>query len=89
VVGNVVWTAIAALFYGYVTLKTESLLPAMIVHYLGNLFVGAITAYIQASATISAVAIYGVLFTFGIFPTILMLLWTRFFAAQYLAIQAP
>ena len=33
-IGNVVWAAILGLFYGYVTLKTNSLLPAMIVHYL-------------------------------------------------------
>ena len=46
-VGNIVWAAILGLFYGYVTLKTGSLLPAMIVHYLGNLFVSAINAYIQ------------------------------------------
>ena len=79
VVGNVVWASITGLFYGYVTLKTDSLLPAMIVHYLGNLFVGAITAYIQANGSVQEVAIYGIVFTFGIIPTILMMLWTRVF----------
>jgi membrane protease YdiL (CAAX protease family) len=74
-----VWAAILGLFYGYVTLKTGSLLPAMIVHYLGNLFVSATNAYIQANASIQAVAVYGVVFTFGIIPTILMILWTRLF----------
>jgi membrane protease YdiL (CAAX protease family) len=44
--GQVVWAAILGLFYGYVTLKTGSLLPAMLVHYLGNLLVAAINAYI-------------------------------------------
>ncbi|MGD2148371.1 MAG: CPBP family intramembrane metalloprotease [Anaerolineae bacterium] len=78
-VGNVVWAAIIGLFYGYVTLKTDSLLPAMIVHYLGNLFVGAITAYIQANGSVQQVAVYGIVFTFGIIPTILMILWTRVF----------
>jgi membrane protease YdiL (CAAX protease family) len=79
VVGNVVWAAIIGLFYGYVTLKTDSLLPAMIVHYLGNLFVGAITAYIQANGSVQEVAVHGIVFTFGIIPTILMMLWTRVF----------
>jgi len=87
VVGNIVWTAITGLFYSYVTLKTDSLLPAMIVHYLANLFVAAITAYVQTNASVSAVAVYGVLFTFGIVPTILMILWTRFFTAHWTSIQ--
>jgi membrane protease YdiL (CAAX protease family) len=86
-VGNVVWAAIIGLFYGYVTFKTDSLLPAMIVHYLGNLFVGTITAYIQANASTSVVALYGIVFTFGIIPTSLMILWTRFFAAHWPGIQ--
>jgi membrane protease YdiL (CAAX protease family) len=82
--GNIVWAAILGLFYGYVTLKTGSLLPAMIVHYLGNLFVSAINAYIQANASIPELAIYGVVFTFGIIPTALMILWTRFFTTRWL-----
>jgi membrane protease YdiL (CAAX protease family) len=32
VAGQAVWAAILGLFYGYVTIKTNSLLPAMIVH---------------------------------------------------------
>ena len=81
--GNVVWAAILGLFYGYVTLKADSLLPAMIVHYLGNLFVSAINAYIQANASVQDVAIYGMVFTFGILPTALMILWTHFFITRW------
>jgi len=86
-VGNVVWAAIFGLFYGYVTLKTDSLLPAMIVHYLGNLFVGEMTAYIQANGSVQEVAVYGIVFTFGIIPTILMILWTRVFTTHWPSIQ--
>ncbi|MBE0699514.1 MAG: CPBP family intramembrane metalloprotease [Anaerolineaceae bacterium] len=50
--GQIVWAAILGLFYGYVTLKTGSLLPAMLVHYLGNLFMSALNAYIQNNAPI-------------------------------------
>jgi membrane protease YdiL (CAAX protease family) len=39
VVSMALWTAFLGLFYGYVTLKSDSLLPAMMVHYLANLFV--------------------------------------------------
>jgi membrane protease YdiL (CAAX protease family) len=82
--GNVLWAAILGLFYGYVTLKADSLLPAMIVHYLGNLFLSAINAYIQANASIQALAVYGIVFTFGIIPTALMILWTRLFSSRWL-----
>ena len=77
VAGQVIWAAILGLFYGYVTLKTNSLLPVMIVHYLSNLFVSALNANIQANATMPEQALYGIIFTFGAVPTILMILWTR------------
>lgn len=86
-IGNVIWAAIMGLFYGYVTLRTGSLLPAMIVHYLGNLLVDAITAHLQANASIQTLAVYGIIFTFGIAPTILMILWTRFFTTHWPNIQ--
>jgi len=87
--GQVVSAAILGLFYGYITLKTGSLLPAMIVHYLGNFFVSATNAYIQANASIQSVAVYGVVFTFGIIPTILMILWTGLFTTRWPIIQKP
>ncbi len=77
VAGQVVWTIILGTFYGYVFVKTRSLLPVMIVHYLGNVFVGSITSYLTANASIDAQAIYGVLFTYGLIPSLLMILWSR------------
>ncbi len=77
VTGQAIWSAIIGLFYGYVTLKTNSLLPAMIVHYLGNLFVPALNAYIQTNATIQEQVLNGIVFTLGAVPTILMILWVR------------
>ncbi len=85
--GQVVWAAILGLFYGYVTIKSDSLLPAMIVHYLGNLFIAAINAYIQNNASVPVQAVYGVVFTLGIIPTILMILWTRLFTTRWPIIQ--
>jgi membrane protease YdiL (CAAX protease family) len=79
VAGQVIWAAILGLFYGYVTLKTESLLPAMSVHYLSNLFVSALNASIQMNATIVEQAIYGIIFTLGAVPVALMILWARGF----------
>jgi membrane protease YdiL (CAAX protease family) len=84
---QVVWAAILGLFYGYVTLKTGSLLPAMLVHYLGNLLIAAINAYIQKNAPVPVQAAYGVVFTLGILPAILMMLWTRLFTTWWPMIQ--
>ena len=81
--GAVVWAFILGLFYGYITTKTGSLLPAMLVHYLGNLFVAAINAYIQNNASVPVQAVYGIVFTLGIIPAILMALWTRFFTTRW------
>ena len=89
VAGQAVWAAILGLFYGYVTLKTNSLLPAMIVHYLSNLFVSALNAYIQTNATIPEQALYGIIFTFGAVPTILMILWVRGYTSWVKMIPAP
>ena len=79
VAGQAVWAAILGLFYGYITLKTNSLLPAMIVHYLHNLFVSALNAYIQTNATIPEQVLYGINFTLGAVPVVLMILWVRGF----------
>jgi membrane protease YdiL (CAAX protease family) len=87
--GQIVWATILGLFYGYVTIKTGSLVPAMIVHYLGNLFIAAINAYIQTSASVPVQAVYGIVFTLGIIPTILMIFWTRFFTTRWPIIQKP
>ncbi len=81
VAGQAIWSTIIGLFYGYVTLKTESLLPAMIVHYLGNFFVTALNAYIQTHASISEQVFYGITFTLGVVPVILMCLWVRVYSS--------
>lgn len=81
VAGMAVWAAILGLFYGYITLKTGSLLPAMLVHYLGNFFVSALNAYIQSNASIPVQVYYGVTFTLGVIPVVLMSLWVRVFTS--------
>jgi membrane protease YdiL (CAAX protease family) len=77
VAGQVVWAFVLGLFYGYLFVKTGSLLPNMIVHYLSNVFVGTLNHYVQTSASMEIQALYGVIFTFGIVPTVLMILWVR------------
>lgn len=84
VLGQVVWAFTLGLFYGYVFGRTRSLLPSMIVHYLGNVFIGSLTGYMQSRASIEMQALLGVIFSLGIVPTTLMILWTRFFVSRWL-----
>jgi len=88
VTGQVVWACTIGLFYGYVFLRTRSLLPPMIVHYLGNFLISSLTGYIQTRASIEMQALYGVIFSLGVVPTTLMILWTRFFSSRWLVGQA-
>lgn len=81
VTGQVVWAAILGLFYGYITLKTNSLIPAMIVHYLSNVFVSALNAFILSNGTVVEQAVYGIIFTLGIVPVIFMSLWVKGFTS--------
>jgi membrane protease YdiL (CAAX protease family) len=84
VLGQVVWAFTIGLFYGYVFVRTRSLLPSMIVHYLGNAFIGSLTGYMQARASIDIQALYGVILSLGFVPTALMILWARFFSRRWL-----
>jgi membrane protease YdiL (CAAX protease family) len=84
VVGQVIWAFILGLFYGYVFVGTRSLLPTMTVHYLSNAFIGSLTGYLQSRAAIEIQALYGVIFSFGLVPTTLMILWARFFFSRWI-----
>jgi len=83
VMGQVVWAFTLGLFYGYVFVRTRSLLPPMIFHYLGNVFISSLTGYMQSRASIEVQALYGVILSMGIVPTMLMILWTRFFTSKW------
>jgi membrane protease YdiL (CAAX protease family) len=85
VMGQIVWAFIIGLFYGYAFVRTRSLLPVMIVHYLSNVFIGSLTGYLQASASLETQVLYGVTFSLGIVPTTLMILWTKFFSSKWLS----
>jgi membrane protease YdiL (CAAX protease family) len=82
--GMVVWAFVLGLFYGYVFVRTRSLLPPMIVHYLGNLFISSLVGYIQTRASIETQVLYGIVISQGIIPTALMILWARFFSSKWL-----
>ncbi len=81
--GQVVWAFTIGLFYGYVFVRTRSLLPSMIIHYLSNVFISFLSGYMQARASIEMQALYGVILSIGVVPTTLMILWARFFLIRW------
>ncbi len=84
VLGQLVWSFILGLFYGYVFVKTQSLMPSMIIHFLGNAMVNSLSGYMLSQAALEMKILYQVIISFGILPTTLMVLWTRFFTSRWL-----
>lgn len=84
VMGQIVWAFFIGLFYGYAFVKTRSLLPPMIVHYLGNVFISSLVGYIQTRASVEIQVLYGVTLSLGIIPATLMILWTKFFMSKWM-----
>jgi membrane protease YdiL (CAAX protease family) len=87
VLGQVVWASIFGLFYGVLAIRSDSLIPPMLVHYLGNVFVGTLNGYVGSVASLPVQALIGVTFTFGVLPTTLLILWVRFFSKRWLPAQ--
>lgn len=83
VMRQVILTAGFGIFYGVLVWRTKSLLPAMIFHYLVNMFIGSFTSYFQRFAPGNAQILYLLL---NIpFTTILLITWVRFFTRKWLA----
>jgi membrane protease YdiL (CAAX protease family) len=80
--GQVVWAFLFGLFYGYIFIKSGSLIPCMIIHWLSNVFQAPLTEYwSKASPEISA--LYGVVFGYGL-ASFLMILWVHYFSNRWL-----
>jgi membrane protease YdiL (CAAX protease family) len=80
--GQVVWATLFGLFYGYLTVETDSLFPAMIIHWLSNVMQSPLTAYWQA-ATPGTRMLLGIVFGYGL-ATLLLIPWVRFFSRRWL-----
>jgi membrane protease YdiL (CAAX protease family) len=83
VFGQVGWGFIMGLFYGYLFVRTGSLLPVVLVHYLTNLFIGTVTGYVNAEATVEFQVLYNIVFFLGVIPVALSILWIRHFLKKW------
>jgi len=87
VLAQVIWAFAYGLFYGYIFLKSGSLLPPMIIHWLSNVFQAQLTQYWNA-ASIGMQAVFGVVFGYGL-AAVLSIIWVRFFAPRWLPPTEP
>jgi membrane protease YdiL (CAAX protease family) len=83
VLAQIVYCSLIGLFYGYITIKSDSLLPAMLLHWLGNTFIYTFTRYIELYASIPVQSFYLLVFGLGLLPTVLMTLWARYVSAKW------
>lgn len=84
ILGQLVWSFILGLFYGYIFARTKSLMPSMIVHFLSNVTIISLSGHILSQASTEIEFFYQAIISFGIIPTALMILWTRYFTLRWL-----
>lgn len=82
VLRQVIFTAGMGIFYGVLVIRSNSLLPAMLFHYLVNLLIGSFTFYIQGYAPEST-QIYYLLINIP-FTTLLLIGWVKFYSTMWL-----
>ncbi len=83
--GQVVWASIFGLFYATLVIKTDSLVPAMVIHWLINVFGGPLTSSWD-SLPAGLWALYVVVFGYGL-ATLILIPWVGFFAKKWLPRQ--
>jgi membrane protease YdiL (CAAX protease family) len=81
-VAQVIWAFLFGLFYGYLFVKTGSLWPSMIIHWLSNVFQSTLTDYWLAAPVFER-AFYGIVFGYGI-AALLGIYWVRYFSVKWL-----
>jgi len=82
VVHQVVWSSVLGFFYGYLVFRVDSLLPAMLFHYLVNLFIGSFGVYLQRQASTEAAMLYSFISVCIVVP--LLILWVKLYASKRL-----
>jgi membrane protease YdiL (CAAX protease family) len=79
---QVIWAFLFGIFYGYLFVKTGSLWPSMIIHWLSNVFQSSLTVYWSTAPDFER-ALYGIVFGYGI-AALISIYWVRFFSSKWL-----
>jgi len=82
VIRQVIFGSALGFFYGYLVLRTNSLLPAMLFHFLVNMFIGSFTHYFQSYAPSSTQILY-TLINLPI-ATLLLIRWVKLFTKWFI-----
>jgi membrane protease YdiL (CAAX protease family) len=82
VLRQVIFGTALGFFYGYLVLRTDSLMPAMIFHYLVNMFIGSFTHYFQHYASEETQIFY----TLIIMPigTLILIGWVKIYCKRWI-----
>ncbi len=81
--GQMLWSFMLGIFYGYLFIQTGSLIPCMLFHYISNVFVGTFNSYIQSTASMEIQVLCGTIFTFGFLPVLLMIFWVKYYSKTF------
>ncbi len=82
VLGQSLWGSVYGLFYGYMVVRVESLLPAMVFHYLVNLLISSFDGYLQHTAPLETMVLITFLSAIIVVP--LLILWVRAFSLRWI-----
>lgn len=82
VIQQVIFGSALGFFYGYMVLRSDSLMPAMLFHYLVNMFIGSFTHYFQLYAPAGTQILYSLINL----PcaVIVLILWVKYFCSRWI-----
>jgi membrane protease YdiL (CAAX protease family) len=76
VFAQILWCFMYGLFYGYLFIKTQSLIPCMLMHYVGNGFISFF--WYTPNASFYVYTMLMIVFYIGLFPTVFSILWIKY-----------
>jgi membrane protease YdiL (CAAX protease family) len=76
VLAQILWSISYGLFYGYLFIKTQNLIPCMVMHYVGNGFIS--FWWYTPNASFLEYTMLMLIFYIGVFPTLLSILWVKY-----------
>lgn len=83
VIGQVLWSSALGFFYGYLVFRVDSLLPALLFHYLVNIFIGSFGGYLQRHASTEVMMLYSFINLCVMVP--LLILWVKLYTSRWLS----